>query len=186
MSYYQVIPPSPLFSGEGPAFPHPPPFAGRARPTGGLLGGFGRASPPSRPPQWGAQKWCRQATPNNPLARWPTNLTKLMFCIIAGTPPGLCRIHRPGTPQLVKPSGPGLRPGVAPKKRDTVIGPALFWGSGTRPPDGVQNILFGSILRRQPGRDWGRSHRMRSFPTLFLSGSAQAAAAPRGARHCGP
>ena len=173
MSYYQVIPPSPFFSGEGPTFPHSPPFAGRARPTGGLLGGFGRASPPSRPPQWGARNGVAK---RHPITRWLAGLR-----IYPNT-----RIHRPGTPQLVKPSGPGLRPGVAPKKRDTVIGPALFWGSGTRPPDGVQNMLFGSILRRQPGRDWGRSHRMRSFPTLFLSGSAQAAIAPRGARHCGP
>lgn len=67
MSYYQVIPPSPFFSGEGPTFPHSPPFAGRARPTGGLLGGFGRASPPSRPPQWGARNGVAK---RHPITRW--------------------------------------------------------------------------------------------------------------------
>ena len=69
-----------------------------------------------------------------------------LFCIIAGTPSGLCWIHSPATPQLARPLGPW--PGRAKSVR--VVG----WGPPSHGPSGVQNsnILFNPGQRPPPGR----------------------------------
>lgn len=83
-----------------------------------------------------------QATPNNPLALRRRIDPNTLFCIIAGTSAGLCWMHRPSTPQLTRPFCPGLRPGVAEKKRDTVVGLALFFGSGQAAERRTKHVIW--------------------------------------------
>ena len=83
------------------------------------------------------------------LRRWPCRARSEQnksFCIIAGTPSGLCWIHSPATPQLARPLGPW--PGRAKSVR------VVSWGPPGHGPSGVQNrdILFNPGQRPLPGR----------------------------------
>lgn len=67
-----------------------------------------------------------------------------LFCIIAGAPPGLCRVHSPVTPQLARPPGPGSG-GLK----------ACGWWAGARPAMALpayKTVIFCSIRAKdQPG-----------------------------------
>lgn len=140
MSYYQVIPPSPFFSGYSPFFSGEganfSPFAAFRGPRSAhwrLARWFRQGFSPLPSPPRGIAKWCRQATPNNPLARWPANLTKHVVLYNCGDPTRPVQDTQAGRPAIkshpVRACGP-----ASPQKSVIRLSARRFFGARAQGP----------------------------------------------------